>query len=57
MKIKYDTIFSDIIIILSSLTSLESNKPRGPLHTYYYIVVVIVARKEMHEREMKETKE
>ena len=26
-------------------------KPRGPQHTCYYIVVIIVAEKKMHERE------
>ena len=32
-------------------------KPRGPQQSYYFIVVIIVAGKEMHEREMKYTEE
>ena len=54
-----------IIIIVTILhrgrylnySTVDFCNPRGPQHTYYYIVVIIVAGKKMHEREMKYTGE
>ena len=36
-------------------STVNSCKPRGPQHTYYFIVVIIVAENKMQEREMKYT--
>ena len=49
-----------IVRILPSWTIFQYStvnfcKPRGPQHTYYYIVVIIVAGKWTQEREMKYT--
>ena len=39
----------------SVLSRAEALEPQGPQHTYYYLVVIIVAGKKMQEREMKYT--
>ena len=45
-----------VIIILSLLKGNLCN-PRWPQHTHYYIVLIIVAGKKMHDLEMKYTEE
>ena len=54
-------LFKTFINIISFLIFLDNSKPenfckpRGPQHTYYYIGIITVAGKNMHEGEIKYT--